>query len=193
VLTARKQIRSHWETQEAEKQRESGVHTEAEDIAAKTKDSSPKPRAGQDTPEEEREQKIHEAAKILTKEHPEKLEEVEAEIRKRPMTIVPETWPGNELVEIEHLGSTAIVKLNMRHPFYGEVYAKLLAEVERAQIDGANEVAAIARLAQVGLDLLILSYARAEGMREDATEYYSDLRTHWSVHLKNMIQEWKRM
>ena len=193
VLTARKQIRTHWETQEAEKQRESGVHTEAEEIAAKTKDSSPKPRAGQDMPEEEREEKIHEAAKSLTKEHPEKLAEVEAEIRKRPLTIVPETWPGNEFVEIEHLGSTAIVKLNMRHPFYGEVYAKLLSEVERAQVDGTSEVSAIARLAQVGLDLLILSYARAEGMREDANEYYSDLRTHWSVHLKNMIQEWKRL
>ncbi|MBF6571768.1 MAG: hypothetical protein IVW54_23270 [Candidatus Binataceae bacterium] len=192
IHTARKQVRTHWDAQEAEKQRESGVHTEAEDIAAKTQGSSPKPRAGQETSEEERDQKIHEAAKILTKEHPERLEEVEAEIRKPPLTIVPESWPGNELLEIEHLGSTAIVKLNMRHPFYGEVYAKLLAGVERAQVEGTSEIGSLARLAQVGLDLLILSYARAEGMREDATDYYSDLRTHWSVHLKNMIQEWKR-
>ena len=50
----------------------------------------------------------------------------------------------------------------------------------------------LARLAQVGLDLLILSFARAEGMRADATDYYSDLRTSWGVHLKNMIQEWKK-
>lgn len=192
VHTARMQIRSYWQKQAAEEQRESGVHAEAEEIATRTKDSSPKPRAGQDTPEEERDEKIHEAARILTKEHPEKLEEVEAEIRRRPLTIVPETWPGNELFEIEHLGNNAIVKLNMRHPFYGDVYAKLLAEVERAQVEGANELGSLARIAQVGLDLLILSYARAEGMREDATEYYSDLRTHWSVHLKNMIQDWKR-
>ncbi len=42
----------------------------------------------------------------------------------------------------------------------------------------------LARLTQVGLDLLILSFARAEGMHRDATEYYADLRTNWGLHLK---------
>jgi hypothetical protein len=193
VATARKQVQSFWDAAEAEQQREAGVHAEAEDIAAKTKDSSPKPRAGTETTEEERDRKIHEAAEVLTSDHPEQREEVEAEIRKRPVTIIPQSWPGNELLEIDHLGSTALVKLNMRHPFYREVYAKLLAEIERArEADPVTGEGAIARLAQVGLDLLILAYARAEGMRENATEYYSDLRSYWSVHLKNMVQEWKK-
>src|SRR5262249_57788722 len=115
------------------------------------------------------------------------------EIRSRPMTIVPQSWPGNELFEIDHLGSNAIVKINMRHPFYRDVYSKLLAEIESARADEAtNGTNSIARLAQVGLDLLILSYARAEGMRTDATEYYSNLRTQWSLQLKNMVQDWKK-
>ena len=106
---------------------------------------------------------------------------------------MPQSWPGAELLEVDHLGSTALVKLNMRHPFYREVYAKLLADIEQVQADG-NESGdgGIARLAQVGLDLLILAYARAEGMRTDASDYYSDLRSYWSVHLKNMVQEWKK-
>jgi hypothetical protein len=29
-------------------------------------------------------------------------------------------------------------------------------------------------------------------MRTDASDYYSDLRSYWSVHLKNMVQEWKK-
>ncbi len=193
VMTARNQIKSFWDTQEAAQQRERGVHGEAEDIAANTKDVSPRPVAGQETPEPEREQKILEAAETLTKDEPEKRDEVAREISSRPVTIIPQSFAGNELFEIEHLGSTALVKLNMRHPFYREVYSKLLAEVERTAADGENnENGSIARLAQVGLDLLILGYARAEGMRKDANEHYGDLRTFWGVHLKNMIQEWKK-
>ncbi|HTU22604.1 MAG TPA: ATP-binding protein [Gemmataceae bacterium] len=193
VVTARKQLLSFWEGQEAEHHRQRGIHAEAEEIASKTKELSPKPQAGQKTTEEGRDQKIREAAEALTRDHPDRREEVEQEIRNRPVIIVPQSWPGSELLEVEHLGSTAIVKLNVRHPFYREVYAKLLAAIEQPQPDDAlNGHGGIAQLAQVGLDLLILAYARAEGMRTDACEYYSDLRSYWSVHLKNMVQEWKK-
>ena len=192
VESLRKQIRSTFDATETAERRESGVHKEAENVAAKTQDRSPKPRAGQDTPDDEREQKIKEAAKTLTQDNPERAAEVEEEIRNRPFTLISEGWPGSEMVEIEHLGSNAIVKLNMRHPFYREVYSPLVAKVEAALADGApDDEKSLARLAQVGLDLLILSYARAEGMRKDGTEYYADLRTNWGVHLKNMIQEWR--
>jgi hypothetical protein len=81
----------------------------------------------------------------------------------------------------------------MRHPFYREVYSTLLTEIERSGAAGeSDENGSLARTAQVGLDLLILAYARAEGMRKDADNYYSDLRTYWAVHLKNMVQEWKK-
>lgn len=192
VETLRKQIRSHWDANEAAEQRESGVHHEAEEIAAKTQDRSPKPRAGQDVPPDERDKKIKEAAATLTKEQPDRREEVEEQIRNRPFTVLAEGWPGSEIVEIEHLGSNAIVRLNMRHPFYQQVYRPLVERIDAAQRPNASEEErAIARLAQVGLDLLILSYARAEGMRSDATDYYADLRTGWGLHLKNMVQEWK--
>jgi hypothetical protein len=192
VVTARKQIMSFWDSGDAELQRERGAHAEAEDVASKTKDLSPKPRAGQETPEQERDQKIREAAEVLTKDHPERRAQVEQEIRSRPVTIIPQNWPGGEWLEVEHLGSLALVKLNMRHPFYREVYAKLLAAIANGQAEGATpDASAVARLAQVGLDLLILSYARAEGMRSDPSDYYSDLRSYWSVHLKNMVQEWQ--
>jgi|ERR1043166_154129 hypothetical protein len=193
VLTARKQVKSYWDAQEIAEQRERGLHAEAEDIAANTMDTSPKPIAGQDTPEPEREEKIREAADVLTEAEPEKREQVQKEIAKRPLTIVPQSFAGSELFEIDHLGTNAIVKLNMRHPFYREVYGKLIAEIERERASGeSGENGSIARLAQVGLDLLILAYARAEGMRKDPDSYYSDLRSYWGIHLKNMVQDWKK-
>lgn len=193
VETLRKQIRSHWDMNEAAEQSENGVHTEAEEIAAKTQDRSPKPRAGQDTPDAEKDKKIEEAAEVLTQEQPERRDEVKEQIRNRPFTLLAASWPGAEIFEIEHLGTNAIVKLNMRHPFYQEVYRPLLDRVDASkangQLEGERE---LARLTQVGLDLLILSYALAEGMHRNATEHYADLRTNWGVHLKNMVQEWKK-
>ncbi len=193
VMTARKQVQTHWNKEEAKRQYEGGIHTEAEDIAAKTKEVSPKPRAGQETPDSERDEKVRKAAEILSKKQPERQKEVEKEIRNRPLTIVPISWPGNELFEIDHLGSTALVKINMQHPFYREVYSKLIEAVEKETANGvAPGEPSLAKVAQVGLDLLILAYARAEGMHLNPTEQYSDLRSYWSVHLKNMVQEWRK-
>ncbi|MFO1003467.1 MAG: ATP-binding protein [Planctomycetaceae bacterium] len=193
VETLRKQIRHTFDSTESAEQKERGVHNEAEDVAAKTKDLSPKPRAGHDTPKEEKDRKIKEAARKLTEKTPERADEVEEEIRQRPFTLLAEGFPGSEMFDIDHLGDNAIVKLNMRHPFYRDIYAPLVAKVEAtaSKSEDADE-RSLARLAQVGLDILILAYARAEGMRSNATEHYADLRTSWGLHLKNMIQEWKK-
>jgi hypothetical protein len=143
-------------------------------------------------PPAERDKKIRDAAEALTKDNPGRKDEVEDQIRKRPFTLLAEGWPGSEIFEIEHLGSNALVKLNMRHPFYQQVYRPLADRIDATQnANASEEERSLARLAQVGLDLLILAYARAEGMRSDATEHYSDLRTSWGLHLKNMVQEWK--
>jgi hypothetical protein len=53
-----------------------------------------------------------------------------------PLTIVPETWPGQELLEIKHLGSNAIVRINLQHPFYTEVYPSSLQPRSRRKTSG---------------------------------------------------------
>jgi hypothetical protein len=111
---------------------------------------------------------------------------VEEEITRLPLKIVPQEFPGNEFIEIDHLGDTALVRLNTRHSFYREVYNKLLEATEK-EGETNNGDASIAKLAQVGIDLLLLAYARAEGMDPNPEEKYSDLRTYWGVNLKTMI------
>jgi hypothetical protein len=192
VETLRKQIRGTFDATDSAEQRERGVHNEAEDVAARTKDLSPKPRAGHDTPKADKDRKIKDAATKIAADAPERVPEIEEQIRQRPFTVLAEGFPGSEIFEIEHLGENAIVKLNMRHPFHREIYAPLVAKVEASLKGGGDDNEhRLARLAQVGIDLLVLSYARAEGMRKDATEHYSDLRTGWGMHTKNMVQEWK--
>lgn len=194
VENLRQQIRVTWGKTEAHEHQTAGVHSEAEEIAAKTEARSPKPRAGQDVSEKERDEKIRDAAKILTQENPDRQESVEDQIRRRPFTVVAASWPGSEIFEIEHLGSNVIVKLNMRHPFYQAVYRPLLDRLDAMSADShSEEERELARLTQTGLDLLILSYARAEGMHANGSEHYSDLRTQWGMYLKNMVQEWKSL
>src|SRR5262249_48508424 len=97
VVTLRKEVQSFWDAQDAQKVRDGGAHAQAEEVAARTRDTPPKPIAGQELPEEKREQKIREAAEVLTKDHPERREEVEEEIRQRPVTVISQSWPGSEL------------------------------------------------------------------------------------------------
>ena len=194
VHTLRKQISAHWDMNAAAEERNEGVHWTAEKVALKTHERSAKPRAGQEVEAAERERRIRGAAEMLAKDQPHRQADVADEIRNRPFTLIPESWPGNELFEIEHLGSNALVHLNMRHPFYQEVYRPLLERLSIKQSpDASEEERALARLAQESLDLLIVAYARAEGMRSNATEHYSDLRTNWGLHLKTLVQEWKNL
>jgi|GEM_PF-1432346 len=189
VKTGRNQLHSRYATLKAKEQRDSGIHAEAEQVVQQAKDISPKPRAGENMPEPERKRRIEEAADVLTRDDPGKRKDAVEAITSRPLSIVPRAWPGGEFLQIEHLGGNAIVYLNTQHPFYAEVYSKLV----NAMDPGAEvNIPALARLIQVGLDLLLLSYAQAEGVEKDADEKYANLRGYWGIHLKTNVQQWAR-
>ncbi|HOW70457.1 MAG TPA: ATP-binding protein [Phycisphaerae bacterium] len=195
IKTLRDEVRRHFDEVEKQVQLEQGVHAEAEKIAAETQRTARKPKAGKDTPQAVVEQKIEEAAESLVKELPEeqkanKKEQVKARIKTQPYTVVPESWPGKEMFVVEHLGSTMIVKLNMQHPFYTEVYAKLLS-AEKREDDG--DLGRLAKTTRLGIDLLIAGYARGEGGFEDLTAIDADeLRTNWGLEVRSLIQHWRK-
>lgn len=79
------------------------------------------------------------------------------------------------------------MRLNTQHPFYTEVYAKLVDAMDAgAEVD----IAELARVVQVGLDLLIMSFAQAEGMETDGGTKYANLRAYWGIHLNTNVQSW---
>lgn len=193
IQTLRAEIRNHFDEVEKETMREEGVHAEAEKIVAETHRTSRKPKAGEQKTEEEIEQSVDEAAESLVKEVPEehkqaKKEQVKQKIKSQPYNVVPESWPGSEMFIIMHLGSTTIVKLNMQHPFYTEVYGKLLA-TEQEETNGSDRD--LARRTRLGIDLLIAGYARGEGQFVDPT-VFDELRTNWGLEVKGLIQHWRR-
>ena len=93
-----------------------------------------------------------------------------------PFSIVDMQWPGKEFIQIEHLGTNTIVKLNNKHPFFTRIYSPVLKaagaldgkkEEGQATLPTPEEFQQMARLLHVGLDLLILAYAKAESMKTD--------------------------
>lgn len=193
IISLRAQVSAHFDKVKAETMQSGGVHTEAEQVMAETQRTSRKPKAGKDKPAELVEQKIEEAAESLTKQLPEDLkqqkkQQLKEKMKSQPYTVVLESWPGREMMVIEHLGSTIIVKLNMQHPFYTELYEKLLT-AERAGEEAGRDLAHTTRL---GIDLLIAGYARAEAQFTD-TSVFDDLRTNWGLELKTLIQHWKKL
>ncbi|HEY2933109.1 MAG TPA: ATP-binding protein [Acidobacteriota bacterium] len=200
-------IRKKWgETANAEKQQK-GVHNAAEEIAAEAEKTSVKPRAGRDIPAEERERRLDDladkTAKNLAQEEPEKAldeKKTRKELRERfgslPFSIIDDQWPGNEFFSTEHLGEKIIVTYNNKHPFFSKIYAKVLAAARLHSDDttrGAmteEELGEIARIVQIGLDLLIVAYAKGEAMDDDKAnqELYSTLRTQWGLSLSQMVQ-----
>lgn len=184
VLTARNQMRSRWAALKAQEQQDSGVHAEAEGVVADAKDVSPQPRAGEGVKPEERRKKVEAAAAALAPDDPGKRKQLVETMLSRPINVVPQAWPGGDFISVEHLGSTALVRLNTQHPFYTQVYAKLIDP--KADADPAE----LARVARVGIDLLLASYAQAEATDKEPERKYGTLRSYWGTILKNNVQGW---
>ncbi len=195
IETLREEVKRHWDDVAAKTMQEEGKHSESERIVAETQRTARKPVAGKNTPPEVVEQKVEAAVEAMVKEVPEELKpqkkkQLKERVRSQPYNVVCETWNGRELFVIDHLGSTTIVKLNMQHPFYTEVYGKLLAAETQDRDPLAKELAQTTRL---GIDLLIASFARAEGQFEDSTlELFENLRTNWGLELRTLVNHWRK-
>lgn len=192
IITLRKEVSVYFNEVEKETLREQGVHEEAERIVGETQRSSRKPKAGKDVSPEVREQKLDEAAESIVKDTPEEMRpkkktQVKQKLSTQPYNVVPMTWPGQEMLAIDHLGPSTIVRLNMQHPFYTDVYAKLLAAEKQDDPDARD----LARTTRLGIDLLIAGYVRAEAQFED-TSAFDALRTNWGLELRNLLQHWAK-
>lgn len=206
VRTARRRIKDTYIEQDNKEKAEQQIHEAAETISAEVEKTAPKARSGGDVNETEREAKIDEVANQAaeaaadegTAAPPTSASEIKDRLKQLPFSIVDMQWPGKEFFQIEHLGTNTIVKLNNKHPFFTRIYAPVLkaaGALDGKKEDGpvtpptAEEFQHMARLLHVGLDLLILAYAKAESMDTEPEEKYGDLRSHWGMFLYNMIQK----
>jgi anti-sigma regulatory factor (Ser/Thr protein kinase) len=196
VKRARKDIRNYWHHVDQEVRSKTGdEHVPAHDIADVFEQTAPAGRANLDRTEEEVDEALEQIVVDmgLDPEDPasqEKADWVRDSFDRRAVTIVNGQWPGKELLDIKHLTGKAIVTVNDRHPFMSELVGPLksMASLDPEELD-MNEVATLLDKLSVGMDLLLIGYAKAENMHADPDEAYGELRGHWGLFTSGLIRE----
>ena len=107
----------------------------------------------------------------------------------QPFSIVDESWRGPDFFETNHLGGADVIKYNKRHTFF-EVLYKIIEDVDMENTD-LSQSKQIKNL----IDLLIISYSKAEASFEGKSEWTVDdfverLRMNWGQYLKSYLATW---
>ncbi|MET8677033.1 ATP-binding protein [Streptomyces sp. NPDC004647] len=193
VREARKQIREHWTEVDTRTRLESGPHDGSMATAERANSSLPHGIAGRTVTPEQEEQIVLDAAEDMGLDpvvDAEKVDALREQILTKPITLFDASWPGKEFIVVQHLNGKAVVKFNLRHTFFREVYVPLKKLADQGT-DGLTpeDMLDLARRAEAAIDLLFMGYARAESMSQNAEEDYSQLRTHWGMFTEAMLKE----
>lgn len=88
-------------------------------------------------------------------------------------------WPGSGFMTFKGAGETAVVQLNRSHPFYSDLYMKIVND------DDSQEAKA--------LNLLLLAYIRAENEMYNDSDTLEELREKWGAQLKKFLNVNRKM
>ena len=161
-------------------------HKEAEDIAKrKNTDDIFKP---VDDPKKAEQEVIDSIAKYQDSTDK---DAIIAGWRAQPYTIEPTTWKGKEFIELKPLGGNDVLLYNQSHPLM-----KVIVELEKKiTSDGNSGSTALASELKTVVDLLLLSYVKAESKmskNDETIELLEDLRTNWGMYVNSYIKEMVR-
>jgi hypothetical protein len=196
IKAARREIRRHWSEIEMEERAANPEHEAAETAVARAEKTTPRGRAGADmTSEEERDLVEEKLDEVFDEETPENERgKLRDRLEELPFSIVDHSWPGKELMQIDHRNGGAIILLNQKHPFIADIYSgiKAMANRDEAEVDPADAIE-LARRTEAALDVLLIAYAKAENMHPDPEEAFGDLCSDWgrfcSTYLRQTFKE----
>lgn len=111
--------------------------------------------------------------------------------KSQPFTIHEHSWKGTTFLDPKFLGGTAVIEYNMQHVFF-----EILNEIRQA-IDDEENLQDNAHRIKTLIDLLLISFAKAEGMFEQGLELKSEdfveqLRTNWGNYLQSYVKTWMK-
>ncbi len=126
------------------------------------------------------------------KNNQEKKERKKEEIRKKPYSIEPVSYPQSILFETVHLLNNTVIKLNVNHPFYKQVLQPLCGGFDDVSADAVENQHR--QDVKNAILLLLFSYAKAEAMfDDDRFEYlFENLRSQWGTALATALNQYER-
>lgn len=101
-------------------------------------------------------------------------------IKDLPFIVESVDFPGNLLIDTQHIDGQVIIRINTRHRFYREMWEPLRSiATALPESISSDEAAKAARRSIEALTLLIIAYGKAESMDENPREHFSELRNDW--------------
>lgn len=196
VVALRSQIKADYEKAEEAREKEAGVFAEAEQAMARVDTALPRGKSGEDkSPEEttrELEEIVNAAVEVGADGTDKPKEQRKRELEAKPYAIVPVRYPSTVFFEPVHQPGRVIVKLNVDHPFYKQVFEPLCGTVDSMDEDSPVEMGADTaekRLARKAFMVLLMSYAHAEGFFPQQAELLKNLRGQWGITLGTALTE----
>ncbi|EKQ68020.1 DNA mismatch repair enzyme (predicted ATPase) [Leptolyngbyaceae cyanobacterium JSC-12] len=188
VTEARNLLDDIWGQVSQESNESLGEHQPILEAAKDANRTLPKSRVKTSIPEEEKEKVLADLAKDIVGDNKEKQEEYQKAIKDLPFVLESVDFPGNILIDTQHIDGQVIIRLNTRHRFYREMWEPLrsIATALPGSISG-DEAAKAARRSIEALTLLIIAYGKAESMDENPREHFTDLRSDWGKFTESLM------
>lgn len=145
-------------------------------------------------PPEEKERILDDLATDAGKTEPQEKEEYLARVQDLPFQLLYVDFPGTNFIDIQHLGTQTIIRLNRRHRFYRELWQPIFAIAQRppSEVTG-DEAVAVARRTHEALTLMLMAYSKSEAMHETPHDHYGDLRNFWGQFLDSLMSKVKNV
>lgn len=190
VKMARNTIRTDWEQQKSNENKDSGVYDKAEKTMADVNHLLPRNKKGQDFSEEQIEKKLEEVINVIQDIPIQEKKLKKEELRNKPYSIEIVSYPQSILFETEHILDSIIIKLNINHSFYKKVLLPLCGQFEENKdenVDLNNEKNRI----KDAILILLFAYAKAEASFVDCEEICEQLRLQWGTVLSAAINQYR--
>lgn len=180
ITQARKLIEEIWGEVALEEQEYAGEHAPVTQAINEANGSMPKSKVQKIKTEEEIEKEMSDLAKDVVGDDEKAKQEYRERVKDQPFIIESISIAGKDFIDIKHLNSQVIIRINTRHPFYLEMYKpiKNIAQADPSTVTG-DEAVKIARRATEAITLLIAAYGKAESMNFNPEEAYRDLTGFW--------------
>ena len=182
IKKQRETISEDWRVQ-PQGQEQSGGHGLSEQIAKLVQPLGPKAKVPN--------AKIVDAAgKLSGQNDPEEVARWIAKFSSQPFTIGERSWPDSSFIDIHSMGGSDALFYNSSH-----IFLQVLDNIKK-HIKGGTELASNADRVTVLIDMLLISYAKAESMLMSTAfttqqDLIDRLKTNWSLYLKTYVATWR--
>jgi hypothetical protein len=193
VQTARQSLEERWGKVAREDSDKKGEHVAVVEAAAEANRTLPKPRVkGPDPAEEQR--VLDDLARDVGKETAAEKQTYLEQIKDLPFVVESVDFPGTNFIDVQHLNDKVIIRLNVRHRFYREIWEPVreIADRSAGAVSGEQAVQAAKRTIEA-LTLLLIAYGKAESMDGDPLERYGELRSYWGQFLDSLLGKVKKV